>query len=141
MRCLAITLLVLTGCPQKPEKTAKGPPPIPKRVAVSWGQEQHGESTEVFLQLTDETGKQFSYPVGTYPGVCSIAQPAPQMNAAIGMGCFGKNTHTELHAVVQKDEIIVLRLKLDGGVAPDPMNREEVTRVKAPGGAAIQIGT
>jgi hypothetical protein len=36
---------------------------------------------------------------------------------------------------------VILKMKLDGGLAPDPMAREEVTRIKAPGGAAIQIGT
>lgn len=143
MHRLAVTLAIASlwacGGPAKP--TTAQPPPIPKRIALSWGQEQHGESTDVFLQLTDETGKQVSYPVGTYPGVCTVKEPAPEMNAQIGMACLAPGKDTELHAVVQKDEVIVLKLKLDGGIAPDPMAREEVKRVKAPGGAAIQVGT
>ncbi len=136
---LALALCACGG-PTKPE--SKGPPPIPKRVALSWGQEQKGDSTDVFLQLTDETGKQVSYPVGTYPGVCTVKEPAADMNAQLAIACIapgGKDT--ELHGVVQRDEVIILRLKLDGGQKPDPMAREEVTRVKAPGGAAILIGT
>ncbi len=134
--------LALSACGGPSKPAAKGPPPIPKRVALSWGQEQKGESTDVFLQLTDETGKQVSYPIGTYPGVCTVKEPTPDMNAQIGMACLapgGKDT--ELHGVVQRDEVIILKLKLDGGIKPDPMAREEVTRVKTPGGAAIRVGT
>jgi hypothetical protein len=70
-----------------------------------------------------------------------VKEPAPNMNAQIGIACLASNKDTELHAVVQRDEVIVLKMKLDGGIAPDPMAREEVKRVKAPGGAAIQVGT
>ena len=145
MHRLAATLAIASaawacGGPKEPQGP-KGPPPIPKRIALSWGQEQHGDQTEVFLQLTDETGKQISYSVGSYPGVCTVKEPAPDMNAQIGIACLAANKDTELHAVVQRDEVIVLKLKLDGGLAPDPMAREEVKRVKAPGGAAIQVGT
>jgi len=45
---------------------------------------------------------------------------------------------TELHAVVNDADIVVLKLKVQVGVTPDPMAREEVTRVKAPPGAAIE---
>ena len=138
-RLLLALALSSCGPPAKPAPT--GPAPIPKRIALSWGQEQHGDSTDVFLQITDETGAQVSHPVGTYPGVCTVKPPAPEMKAQIGIACLAANKDTELHAVVQKDEIVILKLKLDGGIAPDPMAREEVTRIKAPGGAAIQVGT
>jgi hypothetical protein len=137
-----VLALAVCACGGPAVPRPKGPPPIPKRVALSWGQVQKGESTDVFVQLTDETGKQVSYPVGTYPGVCTVKEPSADMNAQIGMACLGPGgKDTELHGVVQRDEVIILKLVLDGGVKPDPMAREEVTRIKAPGGAAIQIGT
>ena len=40
-----------------------------------------------------------------------------------------------------RDEIIVLKMRVDDGVTPDPMAREEVTRVKVPTGIAIETGT
>lgn len=141
MHRLAFALALFACGPKKPETTAKGPPPIPKRVAVSWGQERHDAQTEVFLQLTDETGKQVSQSVGSYPGTCTVKEPAADMNAQLAIACVDGDKNTELHGVIQRDEVIILKLVLDGGAKPDPMSRQEVTRVKAPGGAAIQVGT
>jgi hypothetical protein len=43
--------------------------------------------------------------------------------------------------VTTDEEIIILKANTQNGVVPDPMSRQEVTRVKAPGGAAIEAGT
>ncbi|HEX3477397.1 MAG TPA: hypothetical protein VHT91_20380 [Kofleriaceae bacterium] len=115
--------------------------PGAKRFAVSWGIEQHGGAADLFLATTDETGKQVSHPLGTYQGVCSVITPAREMNAVTGVGCKNGATGTELHAIVEHDqEIVVVKLRVDEGVKQDPMAREEVTRIKVPLGAKLQIG-
>jgi hypothetical protein len=117
--------------------------PGAKKLAVSWGIEQHGSAADVFLATTDETGKQVSHPLGTYRGVCSVIAPGKEMNAVTGVGCRDGATGTELHAIVERgreQEIIVVKLRVDEGVKQDPMAREEVTRIKVPLGAKVQIG-
>ena len=112
-----------------------------KKVVMSWGIQQGASSADVFLQTTDETGKQTSYPLGTYPGQCKVIVPAPEMKAVSAVACNQPATGVELDAVTTDEEIIILRANTQNGVAPDPMSRQEVTRVKAPGGAAIEAGT
>jgi hypothetical protein len=111
-----------------------------KKIAVSWGIQQAESSADVFLQTTDETGKQVSYPLGTYQGQCKVVTPAPEMKAITAVQCNQPATGVELDAVTTGDEIIILKANTQNGVAPDPMSREEVTRVKAPGGAKIEAG-
>ena len=112
-----------------------------KKLAVSWGISPNGAAKQdVFLQTTDETGQQQSFPLGTYDGTCQDITPAPEMKAATAVSCASNGEGVELDAVVQGEEIIVLRGTTKGGAAPDPMSRVEVTRVKAPGGAAVQVG-
>jgi hypothetical protein len=139
MKRLAI-VLVLAACSSGQKKTpgaGSGSAAIyAKKISIGWGFQATGTNIDVFLQTTDETGHQVSYPVGTYPGECKPIVPAAEMKALTGAACKG----LELHAVVQDQEIIILKLRTDQGT-PDPMAREEVTRIKAPGGAAIEAGT
>jgi len=137
------------GCPGKgkqdrtPTGSGSGADPgtfLAKKVIVSWGIEAQGASANVFLQTTDETGKQVSHPVGTYPGQCATTSPAPEMKAITAVLCKDGATGTELHAVVQDADIVILKMRVDDGVAADPMAREEVTRVKTPMGASITAG-
>jgi hypothetical protein len=114
--------------------------PRAKTFAVSWGIEQHGSKADVFLATTDETGKQVSHPLGTYQGVCSVITPGKEMNAVTGVGCRDGATGTELHAVIQREDIVILKLRVDQGVKQDPMAREEVTRIQVPLGAKLQVG-
>jgi hypothetical protein len=154
MARLVITLALVAACsgarnatgPQ-PDRKGSGAgsgevaAPGAKRFAVSWGIEQHGGAADLFLATTDETGKQVSHPLGTYQGVCSVITPAREMNAVTGVGCKNGATGTELHAIVEHDqEIVVVKLRVDEGVKQDPMAREEVTRIKVPLGAKLQIG-
>lgn len=146
----AIALALLAACGgAKPAGTAAGhgggsgevSSPLAKKVAVSWGIEPHGSSAEIFLATTDETGKQVSHPVGSYPGSCAVITPSREMNAVSGVACRDGATGTELHAVIQNNEdIVVLKLRTDEGVRQDPMAREEVARVKVPVGAKIEGG-
>jgi hypothetical protein len=145
MKCLALAfVLVVTACSGKSKQaTSSGGGSdgsgtfLAKKVIVSFGIEQQGESGNVFLQTTDETGKQVSHPVGTYPGQCVKTSPAPEMKAIIAVICKDGATGVELDAVLQDADIIVLKMRIDDGVAPDPMAREEVTRVKTPMGASV----
>jgi hypothetical protein len=145
---IAAFVLLVSGCPGKNKKgttTGAGsgsgsdgaPAVLAKKVVVSWGITQGASSGDIFLQTTDETGKQISRPVGTFPGTCSATTPAPDMKALIAVQCKDGATGTEIQAVHQNDQIIVVKMRIDDGVAPDPMAREEITRVDVPIGAAV----
>src|SRR5438270_3415807 len=106
MRRIAVVLVLVMACSGKSKHAAatggSGSQAVyAKKTSVSWGI----EGTNVFLQLTDETGKQTSYPLGTYQGECKVMTPAPAMKAMTGVSCTG----VELDAVVSADEIIVLK--------------------------------
>ena len=138
---LAIVLVAAcSGSKNKQDATTagSGTEVYAKKIALSWGISPQGTSAEIFLQTTDETGKQISYPVGTYEGTCQVVKPASEMKALIAVNCTAGSAGTELQAVVSGAEIVVLKLHVQLGTAPDPMAREEVTRVKAPPGAAIE---
>lgn len=148
---LALSVAVLVAaCPGKSKQdttpaagSGDTAPPgtfIAKKVNLTWGIEAQGDSANIYLQVTDETGKQVSHPAGTYAGQCAASTPAPEMNAVIAVQCKDGATGTELHAVFQDTDIIVLKMRIDDGVAPDPMAREEVMRVKAPPGASVNAG-
>jgi hypothetical protein len=146
MKRLVIAILLASACSgskQKQDTTTAGSGTsavFAKKIVVSWGISAKGSASEVFLQTTDETGKQISYPVGTYPGTCQVIKPVEEMKAVTGVNCTSGSEGIELHAVVSAPEIVVLQLKVQVGVAPDPMAREEVTRIKVPVGAAIEAG-
>jgi hypothetical protein len=117
---------------------------IAKKISVSWGIQPAGQPNEqmadIFLATTDETGKQISHQVGTYKGSCKVFTPAAEMNALTGVQCRSGDGGTELHAVTRGgDEIVVLQMGITK--TPDPMAREEVTRVKVPLGVKIEVGS
>jgi hypothetical protein len=141
---LVVALALAAGCGAKgassktPASGSDQPQILAKKVAVSWGITQGADSSDIFLATTDETGASVSHPVGTYPGKCKIIVPAVETHAVIAVACTYGGTGWELHAVVRGEDIIVLKMRTDQGVAPDLMAREEVTRVTAPPGAAIE---
>jgi hypothetical protein len=146
MTRLAIALVFVLGCGGKTTSTTKpgggggGEPILAKKISVSWGIQQQGPEAELYLQTTDETGKQVSHDLGRYPGTCSVSMPAPEMNALTGVACQQGGTSIELHAVSHGgDAIIIVKLRVDEGVPPDPMAREEVTRIKVPLGVGISV--
>jgi len=143
MTRLVIAIVLIASCSGKGKGPTNVEPPLPpKRVSLTWGFEKQGEMADVFLATTDETGKQVSTPIGRYKGDCAVITPAKEMNAITGVACKTGGTGTELHAVVQGgDEVIILQLGINDGVTPDPMAREEVTRVKVPLGAKIEAGS
>jgi hypothetical protein len=115
-----------------------GPALQPKKLLVSWGITQEGEMADVFLATTDETGKQVSHQIGRYKGTCDRITPAREMNALTGVACVTGGGGTEIHAVHRADEIVVVHVGTTPGVAPDPMARKELTRVKVPVGVAVE---
>ncbi len=142
---IAIVLGGLVSCsgsakPARP--SGSGEPIMAKKLALSWGITQDGEMADLYLQTTDETGKQVSHELGRWKGTCAPATPAPNMKALIALDCRTGGTGTELQAVQQGgDEIVILKLGIDEGVMPDPMAREEVKRIKVPLGIAIEAGS
>ncbi|HSK04284.1 MAG TPA: hypothetical protein VK932_23685 [Kofleriaceae bacterium] len=115
-----------------------GPALQPKKLLVSWGISQEGEMADIFLATTDETGKQVSHQIGRYKGTCDKITPAREMNALTGVACVTGGGGTEIHAVHRADEIVVVHVGTQPGVAPDPMARQELTRVKVPTGVAVE---
>ncbi|MBA3463851.1 MAG: hypothetical protein H0T46_28095 [Deltaproteobacteria bacterium] len=144
---IAFVLGALIGCSGSSKQTTTGgstggTPIIAKRVSLSWGVTPQGEMADLFLHATDETGHQVSHELGRWKGTCTPITPAPEMNALTGLACRTGGTGTELHAVQQGgDEIIVLKMGIDEGVKPDPMAREEVKRIKVPLGVKIEAGS
>lgn len=147
MKRLVLAILVAAACSgkSKPPSTTgtgsdSGSAIYPKRFVVAWGISPNGtgDAAEVFLQTTDETGKQVSHALGNFAGQCKVIKPAEGMQAVSGVNCTQGDKGVELHVRVVVDEIIVLRLPVQLGVTPDPMGREEVLRFKAPAGSAVE---
>ena len=146
---LAVTSLAACSGKSKPSPTTtgtgsgSGPAVYAKKYVVSFGITQAASSAEVFLQTTDETGHQVSHPLGTFPGQCQTIKPTAEMKALAAVNCTmqGSEKGIELDAVLSADEIVVLKQDVQVGVAPDPMARTEVTRIKAPAGSAVQPET
>jgi hypothetical protein len=144
MTRLLMSLVLIAACSgsgKKPPTTGSGSGPVvlAKKIILSWGISPKGELADIFLATTDETGKQVSHSVGAYKGTCAAFKPAKEMNAITGVQCLAGGGGTELHAVVQGgEEIVVLQMGINPGETPDPMSRVEVTRVKIPLGIAVE---
>jgi len=133
---LALVLAACGGGGKKPANAGSAAI-YAKKLAVSWGIHANGTASEdVFLQTTDDTGKQTSYPLGTFDGVCRVITPAPIEKAVTGIAC----AHVELDAVVEGDRITVLKGATEDERPPDPMAREQVLSVDAPPGAKVVVG-
>ncbi len=148
MNRLVIALASLTlavGCGAKSTSSTtpgegSGPAPLAKHLSISWGFSPAGDTTEVYLATTDETGKQVSHEIGRYKGTCSVVAPAAEMHALTGARCITGGVGTELHVVQQGgDQIIILKAAWNEGAPVDPMARDEVTRITVPLGIAIHV--
>jgi hypothetical protein len=136
---IALALIACSGKGKQPTTTGSGSGQtvMAKRVSISWGVQPEGELADIFLELTDETGKQVSHPVGRYKGKCEKFTPAKEMGAISGVNCATGGGGTELHAIVQQSEVVVMQMGTELGQTPDPMSRQEVKRVAVPIGAGI----
>ncbi len=145
-RLLMSLVLITTACgSKKPQATGPGSGTgsgtaiLVKKIVLSWGITPKGELADIFLATTDETGKQVSHSVGSYKGTCVPFKPAAEMNAITGVSCTTGGGGTEIHAVVQGgEEIVVLQVGTEQGRTADSMARVEVTRVKIPLGIAVE---
>jgi len=138
--CAACVLCAACPATKKGGGSGSAGPAIPaKKLVLSWGISPVGELADVFLATTDETGKQVSHQVGRYKGKCERFTPAKEMNALTGVACVTSGGGTELHAMHRGDEIVVVVMGTNPGVAPDPMAREAVTRVQVPAGVAVEV--
>jgi hypothetical protein len=141
MKRLAIVIGLVAACSSGQKKpttgTGSGSAIYAKKMVLGWGFQKNAAATDVFLQATDEKGAQISYPLGSYQGECKPISPAAEMKAITGVACPG----IELHAVVQDPDVIILKMRTDTGGTPDPMAREEIQRIKIPGGAAVEAST
>ena len=119
--------------------TGSGTAILVKKIVLSWGISPKGELADVFLATTDETGKQVSNSLGSYKGTCTPFKPEAEMKAITGVKCETGGGGTELHAVVQGgEEIVVLSVGFEQDRKPDPMARKEVARIKIPLGIAVE---
>lgn len=157
---LAVIAFAAAGCGGKsttsttPDGTTTGdgsasqPAVLTKRMSLSWGAVpvtvteggQEVAFADIYLAITDETGKTVSNNLGRYKGACNAFAPAPEMKALTGMRCSTGAGGTELHVVQQGgDELIVLHVSWREGQTTDPMAREQVNRFKVPLGVAITV--
>lgn len=116
----------------------------PLRATVSWGMSPAppkgavATRTEVFLAVTDEMGRQVSYPLGIYDGACVVLGPLAQYSAMTAISCMNAGAGFQLHAGNNRTEIVVMRMAVRDGVEPDPLARDHVTTVPVPLGAKIE---
>lgn len=138
-RALAITALAAcSGAPRAEPTAAAGPEVRAKKLTLSWGVTPAGELVEVYLAATDQNGMQVSHALGRYKGQCQRFLAPPAMNALTALACNTGGGGTELHAVVRRGEIVILRLPVMDGAPPDPMAREEVARIPIELGIAVE---
>lgn len=149
MTRLLMSLVLVAACSggkksqdTKPGGTGSGTAILVKKIVLSWGITPKGELADIYLATTDETGKQVSHSVGSYKGTCVAFKPAPEMKAITGVKCETGGGGTEIHAVVQGgEEIVVLQVGFDAGRGPDPMARVEVSRIKIPLGISVEAAS
>jgi len=118
---------------------------LARRAIVTWGTsaltpKDGVPRTEVFLMVTEETGKAVSYPLGTYDGVCSIIGPIAAYGAMTAISCVHAGVGYQLHAVGGPAEVLVLRMAIVPGENPDPFRRDEITSIPVSLGTKIEAG-
>lgn len=121
----------------------QGPSGVARRAAVAFAAADATRPgsdvrrVDVFLAVTDERGHTSSHPLGNFEGDCRTV-PANRENQSIAaMQCWQTGRGFLLEAIADRGEVLVVSLPLAEGIPPDPMAREEVTRVRVEPGAAI----
>jgi hypothetical protein len=124
-------------------------PVIIKQVHVGWTYEpepapavqaQAKPRTNVFLSITDETGRVVSQPVGTFDGSCTDVGAIDTYRAIAALTCGQNGTGVQLHAVAGRGEVLVLQMDVAEGRSPDPMDRRQIARFEVPIDAKITSG-
>jgi hypothetical protein len=151
MRAVAISALLITapalaGCPKsKPDGTTPDDRPARKEV-LSWGTTPLAPNgdvprVDVFLAVTDETGKSVSYPLGTYDGACTEIGPLAEYRAITAMSCTHNGAGFQIQISSSRTEIIAAKVPISGTTAPDPMALQQITSIPIPLGAAVSVKT
>src|SRR5687768_17772997 len=88
---LVLALSSCSACGGKTKDTIVDERPA-RRATLTWGlvdAAPRGEMprTDVFLGVTDETGKKVSYALGTYDGTCSIVGPIAEYQPLTAVSC------------------------------------------------------
>lgn len=129
--------VVAAACPGKQKAPTTTGEPLPaKRITVNWGFEPNGANTDVYLSLTDETGKQTSHSVGSFPGKCQRSNPKAELHALTAAICIPGSGFVDLEVVVQGGSQLVV-LELDSA-NPDPMANKRIKEISFPLGAAVE---
>ena len=137
-------VLVLAACSGGKGKDDTVPDNRPaRRATLAWGTSAAAPKndvprTEVFLSVTEETGKAVSYPLGIYDGTCTIIGAIEAYHALTAISCVQAGNGVQLQATGSRDEVTVLKMPIVAGREPDPFAREPVTTIPIPLGAKIE---
>ena len=142
---LLVTVAACSGSSKKSTSTTTKPPTEPteparfiKKVSLTWTFQKNGSSSTVYLVTTDETGKSRSNPMGDYPGEC-VAQKSTS-RAVVVAACKSGAVGIELHVFPNNGELIVLKVPVADGAAPDPMSGTRLQAIPVPADAKIEAG-
>lgn len=142
---LLATVAACSGSSKKTTSTTPGTPTEPteparfiKKVSLTWTFQKNGSSSTVYLVTTDETGKSRSNPMGDYPGEC-VAQKSTS-RAVVVAACKSGAVGIELHVFPNNGELIVLKVPVAEGAAPDPMSGTRLQSIPVPADAKIEAG-
>lgn len=140
------TLVLAAACGHKtpPATGSSGPPPLVKRVVLTWDSGPISRITpdkvKVYLVATDETGSATSYPVAEASGTCAPAALADHDLTAYG--CTAADGSSQrFHATHQAADVVILAETIAAGGDSDLMNASEVRRVTLPIDAKVEGGT
>ncbi len=141
LRWISLAALGLCGCGGSSASTrpTQDEPSLIKRAAISWGLTAAGSSTDVYLSVTDETGRTTSHSLGRHDGECSVLSGRRSATGAItAVLCKRGDVGTELDVVPRPGMLIVLKLPYVAGAEPDPLAGEEAAHIAVPVGAKIE---
>jgi hypothetical protein len=123
----------------KGPSTTEGSSPQVKKASLAWGINSAGGAADVFLAVTDETGRATSHPLGRFEGECTaISGGRPATGAVTALLGRRGDVGVELDAVPRPGVIIVLKMAYAAGAEPDPLSGEEVAHIAVPVGALIE---
>jgi hypothetical protein len=140
----ALGLAFLSSCGAKGTGSSNGggtdEPVLVKKASLGWGIEAAGDGADVFLAVTDETGRATSHRLGRFDGECAeIAGGRPSTGAITAVLCKRGDVGVELDAIPRPGVIIVLKMGYAAGADPDPLAGEEVAHIAVPVGAKIEV--
>lgn len=140
----ALGLAILSSCGAKGTGSSApngtDDPVLVKKASLGWGIKAAGDGAEVFLAVTDETGRATSHPLGRFDGECAVLEGGRASTGALtAVLCKRGDVGVELDAIPRPGVIIVLKMGYAAGADPDPLAGEEVAHINVPVGAKIEV--